>query len=61
MPKVGISKRKGGIQMDFLIILVVFSALIFVWDRITSPTRDEKEARRRLRENERRDTAPEEW
>ena len=61
MPKVGISKRKEGYPMDILIVLVVFSALILAWERITSPTQDEKEAQRRLQESERRDATPEEW
>ena len=47
--------------MDILIVLVVFSALIFVWERITSPTRDEREAQKRLRESEWKDVTPEEW
>lgn len=47
--------------MDILIVLVVFSALILAWERITSPTQDEKEAQRRLQESERRDATPEEW
>ena len=47
--------------MDILIVLVVISALLFMWERITSPTREERETHARLREAERRDTVPEEW
>ena len=47
--------------MDILIVLVVISALLFMWERITSPTREERETYARLREAERRDTVPEEW
>ena len=43
------------------IVLVVFSALIFVWERITSPTQNEREVQKRLRESEWKDVTPEEW
>ena len=47
--------------MDVLAILIALSFTVFLSGKLFSQTEEEKETRKRLRENERRDITPEEW